>query len=122
MPTICSKCGNEINEESDTNRGKKYLYCKCGFMTPKGSDSYFNRKGILKGGVNMTEKKSQAKKPTTPKAPKEPKEKVSGKSEIRIENAKKLIEFMKNELKIDYPEMRKTCSNAYGQIVKLQKK
>lgn len=36
--TYCSYCGLQINEDSDINKGKKYVMCKhyC-IMTPKGS-------------------------------------------------------------------------------------
>lgn len=60
MTTICSFCGSEIDEESEQNKDKKYLLCKCnhGFI-PKGANSFI---GKVKGGnINMVEKTKKEK-------------------------------------------------------------
>lgn len=71
MTTICSFCGEEINEDNEINRGKKYLLCKknCGFV-PKGAHSWDGK--IKQKEVNqMAEKKQKVVK-----------EKIKSKAEI----------------------------------------
>jgi DNA-directed RNA polymerase subunit RPC12/RpoP len=44
MTTVCSFCGKKINENSETNLNKKYLFCPCGKgLIPKGANSYKRR-------------------------------------------------------------------------------
>lgn len=50
-PTVCPFCNKEINENSDQNKGKKYLLCKCnhGFVAKgsKGKNTDFTEKEVI---------------------------------------------------------------------------
>jgi len=61
--TICSFCGKSINEDSEQNRGKRYLYCPCNHaLIPKGSQSYKS----VKGGEEKMSKKEKLPKVIKP--------------------------------------------------------
>jgi len=95
VTTICSHCGKEINENSEVNKGKKYLVCRCGRgLVPRGANSFRNKevgKNEVKGGGKM------AKEETTIKTKK--KNKVTRIAELLKENKchAEIATIIKNE-------------------------
>jgi len=134
MPTFCYKCHRNISNKELDN--KDFVVCNyCNSFSPKG------RLNIeVKGGENMTAKKSKTKASAKTKKASKPTEKTEKKedkmkketesteekksvkkesiTEVRVENAKKMKEFMVNELKIEEKEMRPTLSRCYNMIAK----
>ena len=115
MTTICSKCGRELNEVS----GEKWLLCKyCNWRILININSYKNKNKNLKGGKNeMVENK----KVKNEKNLKKVKIKQTSITELRIENVKKLRDYMSNDLKLNLSEQRKVMSRCYNTIAKEQK-
>jgi len=82
MKTICSFCGKELFSETNEN----FILCKfCNKYIPQGENSY-NKKE-----VTMVKRKI---------------------TDIRIENANKVLEFLKS-LELEDTEISKTLSRAY---------
>lgn len=64
MTTICSHCGKEINENSEINKGKKYLSCRCGRgLVPRGANSFHIKREEkeVKGGGKMAKEEKVIK-------------------------------------------------------------
>lgn len=120
MTTKCRYCRHTL--ENDSN--EQMLVCnKCHQYT--ANQDYVGRK--LKGGnTEMTAKKSTKKNVERKEAVKADvkKEKVvkeksevgPSKTDVRVENAKKLYRVLEEEMKLDKNEMRKTLSRLYNMI------
>lgn len=90
----CKECGEKIEYSNSPD------YCVACCI----KNNYKPLKNQIKnkGDINMDEKKTI--------------------TSARVENAKKVMAFLKDELKLTYPEDRRVLSNAYGQIAKGNKK
>jgi hypothetical protein len=108
MTTICSFCGNEINEESDENKGKQFLICKCNHgLIPKGSNSYKDKE--VKGGNEMAKKEEKEKK----EVKEEKKEVVKEEKKPRVTRVGMIKELLDKKKNVE--EISQIVSQAFAE-------
>ena len=86
---------------------------KCPRCKRTGNLQYYDSNSNQKGGIDMVKKKTANESNESNESETTSTKKVS-KTELKIENAKKLLEFAKNDLVLNVIETSKTLSCAYG--------